>query len=107
MTTEQSERRSGRRLSVETPVTVRKSDGSETSGLTRDLSSNGIFLYSEAAMAAGSKLELVVMLPPELGVGPGGWALCQASVVRVEQAGGKGVGIAATLDRIELLPQIG
>jgi hypothetical protein len=33
--------------------------------------------------------------------------LCQASVVRVEHADGQGVGIAATLDRIELLPQIG
>ena len=107
MTIERSERRYGRRVPVQTPVTVRKPDGSETSGVTRDLSTNGIFLYSEAGMAQGSKLELVVMLPPDLGVGPGGWALCQASVVRGEQAGGKGVGIAATLDRIELLPQIG
>jgi hypothetical protein len=105
MTTERSERRSGRRLPVQAPVKVRTPDGTETPGVTRDLSSNGIFLYSETGMAAGSKLELVVMLPPELGVGPGGWALCQASVVRVEQAG-KGVGIAATFDRIELLPQI-
>ena len=92
---------------METPVTVRASNGTESTGLTRDLSSNGIFLYSEAGMVPGSKLELVVMLPPELGVGLGGWALCQASVVRVEQAGSKGVGIAATLDRIELLPQLG
>src|SRR5882762_8954588 len=106
MTTEQSERRSGRRMPVQTPVKVRKSDGTESPGLTRDLSSNGIFLYSETGMAAGSKLELVVMLPPELGLGPGGWALCQASVVRVERGDAKGIGIAATLDRIELLPQI-
>lgn len=105
MTIERSERRSGRRLPVQTPVKVRTPDGAETPGLTRDLSSNGIFLYSETGMVAGSKLELVVMLPPDLGVGPGGWALCQASVVRVEQTG-KGVGIAATFDRIELLPQI-
>jgi PilZ domain len=101
------ERRAGKRLPLQTPVKVRQSDGSETPGLTRDLSSNGVFLYSEAGMSAGSKLELVVMLPPELGVGAGGWALCQASVVRVEQSDGKGVGIAATLDRIELLPQLG
>jgi hypothetical protein len=47
------------------------------------------------------------MLPPDLGIGPGGWTLCQASVVRVEKTDGKGVGIAARLDRIELLPQIG
>jgi hypothetical protein len=105
-TNQQPERRSGRRVPVQTPVKVRQPDGSETSGLTRDLSSNGVFLYSETGMAAGSKLELVVMLPPELGVGAGGWALCQASVVRVEQGIGKGVGIAATLDRIELLPQL-
>jgi len=107
MTTEPSERRSGRRVAVETPVKLRTSDGTETPGLTRDLSSNGIFLYSETGMAAGSKLELVVMLPSGLGLGPGGWALCEAHVVRVEQADGKGVGIAARLDRIELLPQIG
>jgi hypothetical protein len=46
------------------------------------------------------------MLPPGLGVGPGGWTLCQASVVRVEDGDGKRVGVAASLDRIELLPEI-
>jgi hypothetical protein len=45
-------------------------------------------------------------LPPGLGLGPGGWTLCQASVVRVEESEGKGIGIAATLDRIALLTQI-
>jgi hypothetical protein len=57
-------------------------------------------------MKPGSKLELVVMLPPGLGLGPGGWTLCQASVVRVEQSDGKGMGIAATLDRVEFVPEI-
>lgn len=94
-------------MPVQAPVKVRRSDGTEASGLTRDLSSNGIFLYSESGMEAGSKLELVVMLPSGWGLGPGGWTLCEASVIRVEQTDGKGVGIAATLDRIELLPQIG
>ena len=57
-------------------------------------------------MEPGAKLELVVMLPAGLGLGPGGWTLCQASVVRVEQSGDKGVGVAATLDRIEFLPEL-
>jgi hypothetical protein len=57
-------------------------------------------------MKAGSKLELVIMLPPGLGFGSGGWTVCQASVVRVEESDGKGIGIAATLDRIEWLPEI-
>ena len=57
-------------------------------------------------MEAGSKLELVLMLPAGMGLGPGGWTLCQASVVRVEQSDGKSLGVAATLDRIELLPEL-
>src|SRR5580698_8892847 len=102
-----SDRRSGQRIPVRVPVKVRH-EGGEQPGLTRDLSSTGIFLYSEAGMKAGSKLELVIMLPPGLGFGPGGWTLCQASVVRVEESDGKGkgMGIAATLDRIEWLPEL-
>jgi len=106
MTEPTSDRRSQTRKPVRVPVKVRQPDGNEQQGLTRDLSSNGIFLYSDGGLEAGSKLELVIMLPAGLGMGPGGWTLCQASVVRVEQGTGKGVGVAATLDRIELLPEI-
>jgi len=100
-----SERRSRQRVPVHVPVKVRH-DGAEHAGLTRDLSSSGIFLYSESKMKPGSKLELVIMLPPGLGLGPGGWTLCEASVVRVEESDGNEMGIAATLDRIALLPEI-
>jgi PilZ domain len=100
-----SERRLRQRVPVRVPVKVRH-EGSEHQGFTRDLSSSGIFLYSESEMKAGSKLELVIMLPPGLGFGSGGWTLCEASVIRVEKSDGKGMGIAATLDRIELLPEI-
>jgi hypothetical protein len=99
------DRRSSQRVPVRVPVKVRDAGG-EHPGLTRDLSSKGIFLYSESGMKAGSKLELVIMLPPGMGMGPGGWTLCEASVVRVEKSDGKGMGIAATLDRIALLPEI-
>lgn len=101
-----NDRRSHQRVPVRVPVKVRH-EGGEHQGLTRDLSSSGVFLYSESGMQAGSKLELVIMLPPGLGLGPGGWTLCEASVVRVEESDGKAMGIAATLDRIALLPEIG
>ena len=100
------ERRSRQRLTARLPVKVRQPDGSEVGGTTRDLSSNGIFLYSEKAMAPGTKIELVITVPASLGLGPGGWALCQASVVRVEQGSDQGVGVAASIDRIELLPEL-
>lgn len=108
MTLNTPERRRQNRAPVRVPVKVRPQggEGPEQTGMSRDLSSTGIFLYSESEMKAGTKLELVVMVPPGLGLGPGGWALCQASVVRVEQSGGKGMGIAATFDRVELLPEL-
>jgi hypothetical protein len=106
MTEHTPERRSQNRKPVRMPVKVRPPDGGEQQGQIRDLSSTGIFLYSDAGLEEGAKLELVLMLPPGLGMGPGGWTLCQASVVRVEQGTDKGVGVAATLDRIELLPEI-
>ena len=106
MTEPTKERRSQTRKPASLPVKVRRPDGSEQQALTRDLSSNGIFLYSDGGLESGSKLELVVVLPEGLGFGCGGWALCQASVVRVEESDGKGVGVAATLDRIELLPEL-
>ena len=100
-----TDRRRQARTSLSFPVKVRSKNG-ELSGTTRDLSSSGIFLYSESAIEPGAKLELVVMLPRELGIGRGGWTLCQASVVRVEESGTKGVGVAATLDRIDQLPEL-
>jgi PilZ domain len=103
--TSSDERRSRERVPLRVPVKVRH-EGDEHEALTRDLSSTGIFLYSETGMKEGSKLELVIMLPPGLGLGPGGWTLCEASVVRVEEFEGKGMGVAATLDRIDFLPEI-
>jgi hypothetical protein len=128
-----ADRRQGERMPVRVPVKVRH-EGTEYPGLTRDLSSSGVFLYSDTGLKPGSKLELVIMLPPGIGLGSGGWTLCEASVVRIEDqaeeriedhdkdrveeqaekriAGGvrpssrKRVGIAATLDRIALLPEL-
>ncbi len=102
------ERRRQERTPVSVPVKVRTkdSDQPEISGLTRDLSKSGVFLYSDSPLEAGTKLELVIMLPGGLGFGPGGWTLCQASIVRVEKTAGEKMGVAATLDRIELLPEL-
>jgi hypothetical protein len=102
------ERRRQTRTPVELPVKVRPKGNHdlEQAGLTRDLTSSGIFLYTNSALAPGAKLELVLMLPPSLGLGAGGWTLCQASVVRVEPSTGKGIGVAATLDKIERLPEL-
>jgi hypothetical protein len=91
---------------VDTAVKVRRSDGTEQEAKVRDLSASGIFLYSDSALAVGTRLEMVINLPPGLAPGLGGCALCQASVVRLDEKAGQTVGIAAVFDRIELLPEI-
>lgn len=102
------ERRSHRRVAARVPVRIKTKPGVlETKGHSRDLSQNGIFLYTDSEIGEGSELEMVLMLPPELTQGEKRWVCCQASVVRVENAGkGSNFGVAARLRSVEVLPEI-
>jgi hypothetical protein len=89
------------------PVKINAKTGVVQTGHTRDLSSNGIFLYTDAHLSEGSELEIILVLPPELTDGEKRWACCQASVVRVEPSGQDGnFGLAASIRRFELMPEI-
>ena len=102
-----SERRSNRRVVAQVPVRVRKpSDSSPTSALTRDVSTNGIFLYTQTALTEGSDVELVLILPPEMTSGEKSWVCCHARVVRVEHGAGGDFGVAAEIKRMDVLPEL-
>jgi hypothetical protein len=109
-----SERRSGPRIPVRVQVSINSPKDHDTgqqtveaAGYTRDLSLNGIFLYTEAQIRQGSNLEMVLILPSELTQGEKRWVCCQAAVVRVEKAAeGGGFGVAASIKSIEILPEI-
>lgn len=102
-----SERRKSSRVQMSVPVALRTGDGrSEQSATTRDLSSNGVFLYTKEAMRPGSQIEIVLILPPELAGGTRRWACCQASILRVENPTDSGFGIAAKIDNLDLFPEI-
>jgi hypothetical protein len=101
------DRRSSQRVVATVPVRVRGSaSNAEVSARTRDVSTNGVFLYSEARLAEGSDLELVLILPPELTSGEKCWVCCHARVLRVEQGPGKDFGVAAEIRRMDILPEI-
>jgi len=105
--TSKSDRRSRERVVTRLPVRVRNSAANaELSAQTRDVSTNGIFLYTESRMTAGSDVELVLILPPELTSGEKCWVCCHARVLRVEQGPGKNFGVAAAIRRIDVLPEI-
>ncbi len=79
----------------------------EATGVTRDLNTSGIFLYTDSHISEGSELEMVLILPPELTHGEKQWVCCQASVVRVEEnKDGGDFGVAASIRSIEVLPEI-
>jgi hypothetical protein len=101
----EAERRSGTRIAARVPTRMRTAQGAEHTAQTRDVSANGIFLYTNSRMEKGAEVELVLILPPELTSGEKYWVCCQATVVRVED-GGAQCGIAAQIRRMDILPEL-
>jgi len=108
MTEDKTERRSGKRQPLRVPVAIHTKDGSaQAAGYTKDLSSGGMFLYTKSTIAAGSDLEIVLILPAELTRAEKQWVCCQASVLRVEGEDGEGnFGVAARIRGMQILPEI-
>ena len=100
-----TERRSGTRIAARVATRVRTAEGAEHSAETRDVSANGVFLYTQSRMEKGTDVELVLILPPELTSGEKCWVCCQATIVRVEEQG-KDFGVAAQIRRMDILPEV-
>jgi hypothetical protein len=102
-----SDRRSRQRIPARLDVAILSPQSQPAQGYTRDLSTSGIFLYSNSEILVGSELEMVLMLPAQFTNGEKRWVFCQASVVRVEPGGEDGrFGIAASIKSIATLPEI-
>ncbi len=99
-----TERRAGARIASRVPARVRTPEGADRAAQTRDVSANGVFLYTTSRMETGSDVELVLILPPELTAGEKCWVCCQATIVRVEEQGSE-FGVAARIRRMDLLPE--
>jgi hypothetical protein len=101
------DRRSRQRIVTKLPVRVRCTPAkAESAAETRDVSTNGVFLYTESRMVEGSHVELVLVLPPELTSGEKCWVCCHARILRVEPGPSKDFGVAAEISRIDILPEI-
>jgi PilZ domain len=102
--TAENERRSGTRINARVPTRVRSAHGGEQTAQTRDVSANGVFMYTNSKMEKGAEGELVLILPPELTSGEKCWVCCQATIVRVEE--GPEFGVAAQINRMDILPEV-
>ena len=105
MTKADTERRAGNRIVTRVATRVRTSEGADHAAQTRDVSANGIFLYTKSRMEKGTGVELVLILPEELTSGERCWVCCQATIVRVEENGSE-FGIAAQIQRMDILPEV-
>jgi len=100
-----SERRSGTRITASVSTRVRTAQGTDLTAQTRDVSANGVFLYTNSKLEKGTEVELVLILPPELTSGEKCWVCCQATIVRVEEKG-TDYGVAAQIRRMDILPEL-
>ncbi len=100
-----TERRAGSRIKTRVATRLRTPEGTNLNAETRDVSANGVFLYTKTKMEKGTDVELVLILPPELTSGEKCWVCCQATIVRVEEKGSD-YGVAAQIRRMDILPEL-
>ena len=106
MPASQPDHRGKRRVKTKVRATV-KIDTRSVTAETRDISTGGMFLYADDTFAVGSEIQIVLMLPRELGMVMDRMVCCHATVLRVEPPNTDGKqGVAAMIDRFALMNQV-
>jgi hypothetical protein len=78
------ERRAGQRFPFLLPVLVRDpASGVEARGFTQDISSRGVFFFTDAAFGEGAQIELTLNMPSEITLGDDMRVRCRGCVLRV------------------------
>lgn len=100
------ERRCGQRFQLHLPLTIHF-DGKTVPGFTQDVSSRGLFFYSETRLPEGSVVELTFTMPSEITLGESMRVRGHGRVLRsdLSQAGPR-TGIAVQLDSYQYLPAL-
>ena len=98
------QRRRNPRIKASGPATI-SHEGRTIAATINDVSVGGVFLFTDARFRAGSDIEVVLMLPRELGLEFSQMVCCHGKIVRVEEHDGQ-YGIAAQIEKIEGMPQL-
>jgi hypothetical protein len=102
----QVERRSGQRFQLHLPLAIHV-DGKAVPGFTQDVSSRGLFLYTEAQLAEGAAVELTFTMPSEITLGESMRVRARGRVLRADSSqAGPRTGVAVQLDSYEYLPAL-
>jgi hypothetical protein len=78
------ERRVGQRFPYLLPLSLRQPDSAlEGVGFTQDLSSRGVFFFTDAPLREGAEIELTLRMPSEITLGENMPVRCRGRVLRV------------------------
>jgi hypothetical protein len=78
------ERRIGQRFAFNLPVSLRDiATASEGLGFTQDLSSRGVFFFTDMALHEGVEIELTLKMPSEITLGENMRVRCRGRVLRI------------------------
>ena len=111
------ERRVGQRFPYLLPVSLCQADDSiHGRGFTQDLSSRGVFLFTDASLTEGSEIELTLRMPSEITLGEDMPVCCRGHILRVvrpaeaapraagDHAAETKIGVAVRFECYEYLP---
>jgi hypothetical protein len=88
------ERRIGQRFAFNLPVSLREvSTTANGLGFTQDLSSRGVFLFTDMPLNEGAEVELTLSMPSEITLGEDMRVRCRGRVLRVEKSGTKPIAV--------------
>ena len=111
------ERRVGQRFPYLLALSLRQSAGSiEGVGFTQDLSSRGVFFFTDAPLTEGEEIELTLRMPSEITLGESMPVRCRGRILRVVRPATLAqnfnsslaetkIGVAVRLEGYEYLPE--
>lgn len=114
----QVERRVGQRFPYLLATSFRQlPDGVEGVGFTQDLSSRGVFFFTDAPLTEGAEIELTLRMPSEITLGESMPVRCKGHILRITRPVSKNsletsapgaqtkIGVAVRLEFYEYLPE--
>ena len=85
------ERRVGQRFAFNLPVSLRDvASAAEGLGFTQDLSSRGVFFFTDMALSEGAEIELTLKMPSEITLGESMRVRCRGRVLRIAKPSDNG-----------------
>jgi hypothetical protein len=98
-----AKKRRHERYKKTTPAILRQGEHA-IAATTRDVSLGGLFLLTDIVFREGTEIEVVLLLPKEIGLSASSMVCCHCTIVRTERVSGQ-VGVAVKIESFEEMPE--